>query len=281
MQPLRDALKQVRNDLWLHAFCSRKTPALTHFLKQNAQLQGQNIGLIIAFEQPWALEWLLRQAGRHLHDTTLLVFDNSRCQSARREIADVCRRQHTPYLALPFNRTRHVNRSHGLAMSWVYRNVVRAMKPARFAFIDHDLIPVDEFRMDQQLGSQPCYGLIHPRQWGWHLWAGYSLFDYEEVADLPLNFLYDFSRDLDTGGRNWSCFYRNYAPQDLRGAEDIVWQLKEPVTGEVRGVNVIDQRWLHIGSISYNDNFQPKFNYFQRLAAALDGGATLAELRVG
>lgn len=270
--PLQHAAKQWRNDIWQALYERRRPAGLDAFLAQTRPLAGKNIVLVIAFEQPWALDWLLRMAARFINDATVLVFDNSRRADARAAIERVCRERCVPYLGLPPNTTRHVNRSHGMAMSWVYRNVVRVIEPAVFGFIDHDLIPIQPFGLAQRMGAQACYGMLLQRQWAWQLWAGYCFFDYRQVCRLPLNFLYDFSNGLDTGGRNWRALYRRQERSELRLAGSEVIEVTDPLTHEPRRTQIVDRAWLHIGGISYNDNFKSKAEFCDRLAQCFEQG---------
>ncbi len=132
--PLEVAFKQARNDGWLAIYKKIRPKALDSFLVETERFGNRPVALVIAFEQPWALDWLLRMAQRNLADTAVLVFDNSRRAAARLDIERVCRNRGVPYLALPVNRTQHVNRSHGMAMTWVFHNVVRVhpTPPVRF-----------------------------------------------------------------------------------------------------------------------------------------------------
>jgi|SRR4051812_10402158 hypothetical protein len=267
--PLQHALKQARNDAWLAVYKTIRPKRLTTFLKGARQLSDKNIALVIAFEQPWVLDWLLRMANKNLSDTKILVFDNSRNDSKRIEIEAVCAKNRIPYLALPPNPTKHVNRSHGMAMTWVYHNVVRAIKPRIFGFIDHDLIPVRKVSIADKLVDQPIYGLLNTGKFGfWFLWAGYCFFAYETTKDKPINFLYDFSRDLDTGGRNWNTLYRNMDPQRLRVAISENVNLTVPSI-KTRLVQFIDKNWLHIGGMSYSENAPENIAYFEGLEKLL------------
>jgi hypothetical protein len=277
--PLQHGVKEVRNDVWQRHYCARRPAALTAFLDQQAHLEGSNIVLVVAFEQPWMLNWLIRMARRNVRDATVLVFDNSRRPQARSEIEQVCLETSTPYLALPANSTLHVNRSHGMAMTWIYRNVVRALEPRVFAFIDHDLIAVEPLEIAQRLGDQAMYGLPNQSPWGWHLWGGYCLYDYRQIAHAPLNFLHDFSRGLDTGGRNWRPLYRRHDPSGMRMADIHFLDVADPVSGSTFQLQVVDRSWLHIGGIGYNDNYRLKSELSHRIAQAFDDGATWDEIR--
>jgi hypothetical protein len=276
--PFQHAFKQTRNDGWLAIYKKLRPKSLAMFLRETERLRDRNVALVVAFEQPWALDWLLRMAQRNLADTAVLVFDNSRRAAARLDIERVCRNLGIPYLALPANPTRHVNRSHGMAMTWIFHNVVRAINPRLFAFLDHDLIPVRKMELSERLRDQPFFGKLRTSPWAWQLWAGYCLFDFSTVAGLPMNFLYDFSQKLDTGGRNWGCLYRNYDRGRLRFAGSSYAEVRDPATGETRSMEIVDDRWLHIGSIGYNDNFRSRAQFCENLANALDQGISWPQL---
>ena len=264
--PLQHAMKEIRNDVWLALYKNMRADKLKEFLEQNKHLKNKNIVLVIAFEQPWALNWLLRKANKNVTDMTVLVFDNSRDPAKRIEIEHVCEDNKAPYLALPPNPTRHVNRSHGLAMTWVYHHVVRALHPRIFGFIDHDLIPVRKVSIAEKLARQPVYGLLNQTKFGfWSLWAGYCFFDFEATKGKQINFLYDFSRDLDTGGRNWNSLYRKLDRARLRvpSAENV--NITVPSVGHSRLVQFIDKNWLHIGGISYKTDSAERIDFFRGL----------------
>ncbi|MGC0151307.1 hypothetical protein ACPRNU_02460 [Chromobacterium vaccinii] len=277
LQPCQDALKQWRNDIWQRHYQSLRVEGQAAFLDGLAG-QTQGLGLVVAFEQPWALNWQLKMARVHLSDMRLLVFDNSRRPEMRRQIAEVCRANDVPYLGLPVNPTRHVNRSHGFAMNWIYHNVVRELRPAHFAFIDHDMIPVLDSSCFRPLAAQAVYGLPNVSEWAWQLWAGYCAFDGAFVENRALNFLYDFSNGLDTGGRNWRPVYRELPRARLKMADRAFPEVADPLSGALAKVEMIDNSWFHIGNISYNNVFQQKAELCQNLAAALDEGATWLEL---
>ena len=273
--PIQHALKQVRNDVWLAIYKNSRAIKLGAFLADCRDLANKNIALVIAFEQPWALNWLLQMANTNVSDMTVLVFDNSRNHSKRIEIEEICKQNKAPYLALPPNSTRHVNRSHGMAMTWVYHNVVCAINPRIFGFIDHDLIPVGKVSIGDKLTGQPIYGLLNQGKFGfWSLWAGYCFFDYAGTKGKSINFLYDFSRDLDTGGRNWKNLYRDLDRRQLRVAISDSVSMKVPSIQSPRLVQFIDEHWLHIGGISYNYSGPERFEFFRGLENVFNQGSS-------
>ncbi|POZ60745.1 hypothetical protein [Chromobacterium alticapitis] len=278
MLPLSDAFKQLRNDIWLRNYVHQSVNGVDAFLTRCAGFD-KGLGLVVAFEQPWALDWQLQMARQNISDMQLVVFDNSRNTDMRARIAQVCAAHDVPYLGLPENPTRHVNRSHGFAMNWAYHNVVKAIKPVSFAFIDHDMIPVLPSSCFKSLRKQPVYGLINASDWAWQLWAGYCAFDYAHVAGRDLNFLYDFSNGLDTGGRNWKPVYSHLKREQLAFANREFWDVVDPYSGGQASVEMVDDTWFHIGNISYNDVFKQKAELCQNLAKALASGRDWLSLR--
>lgn len=279
LRPLGHALKQLRNDLLQAAYVRARPAALEQFLVRHTGLRGGCLALVVAFEQPWVLDWLIRLARRHLAGATLVVCDNSRRPAARQAIERVCRERDAPYLPLPPNATKHVNRSHGMALTWIWRNVVRALEPRVFGFLDHDLLPMRQVDLAALVSAQPFYGVCNASAWGWSLWAGFSIYDYAAVRALPLNFLYDFSRGLDTGGRNWWPLYRHHERALLRFAERHAAMIRDPGRGDAQRAEIVDQSWLHLAGVSYNAAFQPRADFFARLAQRVEAGATLEQLQ--
>jgi len=268
---LINKLKILRNQLLLNNYLAKKPAQLQEFIDSLQCLKGSNIAIVIAFEQPWALNWLIRMAKKNLKDTTVLVFDNSRDFVIRKKIQSVCKKNKTIYFSLPKYRTKHVNRSHGMAMSWVYNNVVIAIKPKLFAFIDHDLIPVRPINLLRLIQTQPFYGReVGKKSDFWSLWAGYCVFDFRYLANKNIDFLYDFSRNLDTGGRNWSPLYSQFEKEAITFANSTLRTVFLPRFKDEAKVQFIDDKWIHIGSISYHNNFEKKFKFYKALAKEID-----------
>ncbi len=266
LEYLKDFLQQTRNDFMLRRYLNKPAAGEREFLEQCGRLAGRNIIAVIAFEQPLVLDWLLSLGKRRLVEFEILVFDNSLRPALRQEIEAVCRKHGTPYLALPANTTRHVNRSHGLAMSWVFHRIVRAIEPRYFGFLDHDMLPAGDIGIIDKLERQPVYGLANRGiDDYWNLWAGYCFFDYRQTLGMPLNFLYDFSRELDTGGRNWDVLYKTIDPARLLFAPTDNREIENRISGKKRTVQFVDDQWIHIGGVSYNNNFDEKHAFFSEL----------------
>lgn len=281
LKPIPTAFREVRNDLLLWAYLRRKCPELPAFLKNLEGRRDRDLVIAVAFERPWIIDWLIRMASRNLRNATLVIMDNSRFPKERGEIAAVCAGHGVPYLPLPTYRTRHVNRSHGMAMSWIVRNVVAPLRPGIFGFIDHDLIPVAPVDFSELMADQPVYGLFKPglRRY-WHLWAGYCAFRTSEFPFGKENLLYDFCRDLDTGGRLWKTLYSRLDRESLQFAKNVREPLQPPGVDQPAGVQILDDRWIHFEGIGYNDNFEKRGAFFEALAAALEAGRSLQDLTV-
>ena len=101
LRPLIAGFKQLRDDTVQNSFLKTRPPELETFLRTNENLRGKNILQIVAFEQAEVLNFSLKMLTRHLVNTTVLVFDNSRRPDPRVEIERVCRDHGVPYLDLP------------------------------------------------------------------------------------------------------------------------------------------------------------------------------------
>ncbi|TLU88234.1 MAG: glycosyltransferase family 2 protein [Chlorobium sp.] len=264
--PLVHGFKQMRNDINLRRYINISASNESRFLENNKGLAGKNLLFAVAFEQPLTLEWLIRMSKIFLLDACIVVVDNSKRDQTRKELSELCGRYEVPYLALPRNRTKHANRSHGMALTWTYYRIINKLKPEIFGFIDHDMIPVAPVSVEDRLGNQTFYGLKNQGEtYAWGLWAGYCLYNYKKVSSCKLNFLYDFSRYLDTGGRNWSVLYKNVDFNQIRFADA---DIKEIAISDADGtciqsVQYVDSAWVHIGGVGYNDNFIPKKHFFE------------------
>jgi hypothetical protein len=279
LRPLVERLKRLRYDFVQRKFLKARPAALDEFLAANGRLKGKNIVSVIGFEQPEVLEFSLKMTARHLADATVIVLDNSRRKEARTQIERVCQTYGAPYLGLPENPTRHPNRSHGMAMTWIWHNVVKPLRPGIAGFIDHDVIPVKKIELKQLLAGQPLYGVPNVSRWAWSLWAGFCFYDFEKVGSLPLNFLNDFPHGVDTGGRNWEILYQRYDHKDLKFAEWRLFDVMDESAGVPRQVEVIDGAWMHIGGTSCRNMYRKNADFYARMLQAIEAGANWDQLR--
>jgi hypothetical protein len=186
-----------------HASAAADDPAAMRLVLE--RLTGKNVIASIAFNSPWTIDWQLRFVGRHLENSAFLVADNSNDERARAAIARLCAEASIAYLPLPANPykdLRYASRSHGLALNWVYHNVIRRLRPAAWGFFDHDLYPTRPYDPEKRLRGQPFYGDLVSRPGGSYLWPGYCLFSSAADRDELLDFRQDWFLGLDTGGMN-------------------------------------------------------------------------------
>jgi hypothetical protein len=68
------------------------------------------------------------------------------------------------------------------------------------------------------LDRQPVYGWIRDVGGRWFLSAGFAMYRFEAVKDLPLDFGQDWFNGLDTGGANWNVLFRTLERNKLKFA---------------------------------------------------------------
>jgi len=251
LRPLVAAFKELRDAAIRELYCARKPPELKRFLARHAHLRGGQIALVIAFEHAWLIEILLERFRRYLPEVTVIVADNSRTGKARSEIEGVCREAGSAYFGLPANPVRNINRSHGNAVNWAYRNIVSRLQPKIFGLFDHDIFPTAPVDLAALLGDQPFYGLRTERGFGWALWAGFSIFRFEAIKVRRPDFNPDMDRGLITGGRNLGRIYRHHDPSKLRFASHRPGSEADGGQAEAIHTEVIDG-WVHFGGSSYH-----------------------------
>ena len=174
------------------------------------RIRGRRVLVTVAYNDPEAIGMQAAAVARFLPKAFYVVADNSSEEIAAVDTAAVAARRNVPYVRLPDHLTRRPqegSRSHGLALNWVWRNLVRPGEPQAFGFLDDDVFPTtadDPFAM---LDRQPVYGSSRRAGERWFLWAGFCFFRFDAVKDLKLDFGQDWFKGLDTGGGNWDVLY--------------------------------------------------------------------------
>ncbi|MEK7703167.1 MAG: hypothetical protein AAB317_04315 [Nitrospirota bacterium] len=279
LRPLVGFLKQVRNDIKQHYFLKKHPSALAPFLSKMKRLKNKNIVLIVAFNSSWVIDKLLYMITHYITDVTFIICDNSNKKEARIEIEKICKEHHVAYFPLPKNPEKHPCRSHGIALNWIFFNIIKNIEPKIFAFIDHDLMPFRKIKLEEELANQPFYGHFCRSDWGWNLWAGYSMFDYSLLKNLKVNFNNDRPNGLDTGGRNWKYLYKHYDKSKLHFAKvEKRTLLSHPNNpGEIQ-VSVLDDKWLHLSGVTSNiEMFTPKIGFYDDLFREIKGGKEFSD----
>ncbi|HLJ57235.1 MAG TPA: hypothetical protein VKT77_19520 [Chthonomonadaceae bacterium] len=266
LRPLSHAMKTCRYRLvdWAHM---RRRARGGDPAAIRAAIHGRRAMVAIAFADPQAIEWQARLVRRYVEGAVYVVADNSPEDAAAGEIETVCARYGVPYLRLPRNPWQEPSRSHGIALNWMWRNVIRPGRPEAFGFLDDDLFPTAPDDPFGRLASQDFYGMIRSAGQRWFLWAGFCFYRFDRVAARPLDFGQDWFKGLDTGGGNWRVLYRHVE----RGAID------EPPNEHVAfepGIEVLDGPiqwigpWLHeVGVLGRKDLAPRKREAIARMLA--------------
>lgn len=253
--PLTQGGRRLRNVALDRVYGARRADGERRLLADLAPLRGRFLAVTIAFNLPEAIALLSKAMARTMPDVPLLVCDNSSDPALRARIAQVCAQDGRFYCSLPrvprISPNVNGSRSHGVALNWVWRRLIRPTAPSAFALLDHDLVPLAPDDLASRVAHQPVYGMVrHGADFGgWYLWPGYSVFDFKSVASLPLDFGTDTPRQLDTGGQNWRVLYRGLALDELRMAHTRqVWLAFD---GEEPEPFLLVDNWLHVGGAGH------------------------------
>jgi hypothetical protein len=141
-----------------------------------------------------------------------IVADNSTDKAASVAIETLCAQHKIAYIRLPKNYLTHTlsgSYSHGAALNWAYRRIIRKRQAHCFGFLDHDLFPIRPIDPTAALQRQPLYGWKIQRGNCWYLWAGFCFFRSSFVQNRKMDFLPAKPHNiyLDTGGGNWYAIY--------------------------------------------------------------------------
>jgi hypothetical protein len=182
-----------------------------------SSLKGRKILIAVAFEDPQMIAWQAPLVRLYVPDALYIVADNTPDDAKAAAIQEVARSFEVPYVRLPRNPTNSASRSHGLALNWIWHNLVRPHEPAMFGLLDDDMFPTVHTDPFAPLANQDFFGVVRPgvatsivdAGGRWFLWAGFSMFRFDAVRHKPLDFSQDWFLGLDTGGANWEVLYRH------------------------------------------------------------------------
>ena len=171
----------------------------------------------VAFNAPAKVFLQIRAVKKFVPNNLHIIADNSSDDKLAEQIHKVAREEGVFYVRMPRCpwSGKEGGLSHGLGMTWIWRNVLKKAKPQAFGFIDHDIYPTAASDPFARLTEYPVAGRVWIRPPRWHLWAGFCFFRFDAVANLKLNFIRDFFADLDTRGGNWHPLYRKLDHQKV------------------------------------------------------------------
>lgn len=196
-------------------------------------LNGRRVLVTIAFNDPQSIDWQARLIKLYVDDVIHVIADNTRDDALAARIAGVAAAHGIAYLRLPANPWNEPSRSHGLALNWVWRNLIHPGAPEVFGFLDDDMYPTGPSDPFAALANQNWFGVV--RSAGpaaeksavgrgverWFLWAGFAMYRFAGVRDKPLDFSQDWFLRLDTGGANWDVLYRHVPRESVSEQETI------------------------------------------------------------
>jgi hypothetical protein len=241
------------------------------------RIRGARVLVSIAYNDADVIDMQASAVARFVPGALYIIADNSSDSVRAREVEAVAARHGAPYVRLPPALSREPSRSHGLALDWTWRNIIRPGRPEAFGFIDDDLFPTapdDPFAM---LAQQSVYGAVRMQGERWFLWAGFCFFRFDAVKGLRLNFGQDWFKGLDTGGGNWTVLYRRLDRKSLTFASARFEPYKpgaDPVHDSIQWCG----RWLHeVGQTRRAGRLEQAADKRRRikeiLASAVAGGA--------
>jgi hypothetical protein len=245
LRPLTHWLKSRRYDALREAYV--RQPARGGDAGLAARVRGRRVLVTIAFNEADLVGMQVPAVARFVPNALHVIADNSNDESAAMAIAAIAARAGAGYVRLPDNPWRggdNASRSHGLALNWVWRNIVLPGEPQAFGFLDDDLFPAEADDPFALLQRQPVYGVMRGAGTRWFLWAGFCFFRFDAVRNLPLDFGQDWFAGLDTGGGNWNTLYRALDRNALSFTPTHVEPYKpgaDPVKGAIQWCGA----WLH------------------------------------
>lgn len=168
---------------------------------------------VVTFNQPKLLEWQIESLHDYFSDSyTLLVADNSTDADSSRRIEDICANTGVTYIRLrPRPRLAQAggSASHGLALNWLYTNVLQHSQSEYLGLLDHDIFPIAPVSYAEVVGRQGAYGHFQMASALPFYWPGLHFFAPDYFSGGTPNFLPGTLGGAygDTGSRNWRDYY--------------------------------------------------------------------------
>ncbi|MEZ4114054.1 MAG: glycosyltransferase family A protein [Candidatus Paceibacterota bacterium] len=236
--------------------------------------------LTIAFNNLEILEVQFEYLKKYLNDPfNYVIVDNSNKEEYSRRIEIFCSKNKISYIKIPKNPLTglRASGSHGIALNWCYKNLIRKYSPKYFGFLDHDIFPLKKVSIIDKL-EKSFYGAIRSRKDPyWYMWPGFSFFIYSKVKKYSFNFFpYHAGKDgsifLDTGGSNYFSIFKKIGKESIRTAESKLINLfteKEFVKGEdsSQTFEIIDGAWLHLRQIAWREESSNKMEDKEKIVS--------------
>lgn len=191
-----------------------------------------------------------------------IVIDNSPKRCVRNKIKQICEREGVDYVGVPLfidklicHRLFGNGLSHGAALNWMFYYVLMPNQPKCYALLDHDVFPLKDFSLRENLGTRDFYGVERNMGVEWYLWPGWCVFKYDVVERCKPNFLPLFVNDvyLDSGGGNYARLFSKYNLNDVDFPKVITKRVKRTEGLHMHDdiyhgdcLQYINQSWIHI-----------------------------------
>ena len=268
LRPLMHAIKTKRYRSVDTAY--RRKPAVVGDVAAiGREIAGRNVLVTIAFADVNAARWQIALIRHYVPGVVHVIVDNSPDEQTAARIRHVVEAEGGLYLQLPRNpwTGKAPSRSPGIALNWTGQTLIRPAGRAGFGFIDDDLFPTATDDPFAPLGTQDFYGQVRRIGERWFLWAGFCMFRFDKVADLPLDFGQDWFLGLDTGGGNWDPLYSRFDLAALEEAETrfVPFRAGLPIEdGPLQWVG----SWLHeVGLMGRPELFEEKRHTVEAMIA--------------
>lgn len=204
----------------------------------------------VAFNNDKTIKNLIKLFAKFVRGTyRIIICDNSTNEDMAQKIQTFCHNNNITYFRLKQHIKISPSMSHGLALNWIYYNICKARKN-NFCFIDHDLLPIKEFNINDFMHDK-FYGLLKERENGklWYLWPGYCFFNFDFINSYN-NVSFSTCKRCDTGGQNYHIIYKNFDKNQINFAKYNEKKIlsDENITQNVDQlckVEFIDDCWLH------------------------------------
>lgn len=237
----------IRKALLLAAFWARPLWSLKqHQINRKPQEEQQVDIVVVAFGDANLIRTQYQALQKFLQDAfSYTVVDNSPDYAKRVELQAYCKEADIRYVGLPKNPYTgySASDSHGLALNWAYRRLLRHGGATVWAFLDHDIFPTAPYSITEKLKTQPVYGHLQVRDEVWYLWPGFCFIRAEVAAPRGLNFMP--IPGADTGAGNFSLLYQHLRRADLNFPDHVYEKVSlegEETEGRVERLD----SWLHV-----------------------------------
>ena len=168
------------------------------------------------------------------------------------------------YVSLPYNFYSRNSKSHGLALNWAYKHIVRTVKPVYVGFLDHDIYPIRSHRLIPILEEQNFFGQREVKENIWYLWAGFCFFstDFLEGKDIDFKPGIIENIEVDTGGLLFASCLNKINSRGFLFPSARYLGIREGniiVSDMIEYISVDNQEcWLHSINAGYWKDVEPK-----------------------